>query len=484
MKIIDNKIVKIVLLLCLIFTPVSVVSGADNLSQEEQLQLFEEIYNKLLDYHVDQPSKEQLIDGAIEGIIAALDDPYTDYLTENEFEQFINAVNGSFIGIGVYVVKAENGLLVRTIIPGGPAEKAGLQNGDVITHVDGNSIEESSLEESTALILGEEETGVDISIIRTTEHQKEIISYTLTREKITLPLTEVELLDNNVGYLKLYRFGENAASAVKEGLQELEDQGMESLIFDLRGNPGGFSFAAMQIGKQFIESGVVFHAKNHTGESTAYSISDGKDFSKPMVVLVDEGSASASELLAGFLQDSSDAQVLGKQTFGKGTVQRLIELDHGGALKVTIEEYFTPNKQQVNGKGITPDIIVENPVLQFSKAFRHLTGKNEVSINQAREIHFNGLADAVYPLKAMEVNGELYVPLRALGEWYNGEVNWDSKTKSILVTFSDREFTIKRDSSAIVMKEGNTYILLEEMRKLLPLQVEQKEGTIIITESN
>jgi carboxyl-terminal processing protease len=484
MKITYNTIVKMVLVLCLILTPLSAVSAADNLSQKEELQLFEEIYDKLLDYHVDQPSEEQLIDGAIEGMIAALDDPYTTYLTAGEYKEFLDAVNGSFIGIGVYVEKAEDGLLIKAIISGGSAEKAGLQHGDVITQVDGNPLEDSSLEEAISLILGEEGTDVEISIIRTSGEQKETITYTLKREKITLPLTEVELLENNVGYLKLYRFGENAASAVKKGLQDLEDQGMESLIFDLRGNPGGFSFAAMEIGKQFIESGVVFHAKNHTGESTAYSISNGKNFTKPMVILVNEGSASASELLAGFLQDSSDAKVLGNQTFGKGTVQRLIELDHGGALKVTIEEYFTPNKNQVNGKGITPDIFVEDPGLQLPKAYGYLAGKDEVWINQAGDIQFNGLAESVHPLKAMEVNGEWYVPLRAFSEWYNGEVNWDSQTKSILVTFSDREFTIERDSSAILMKAGNTYILLEEMSKLLPLQVEQKDGTMIITESN
>jgi carboxyl-terminal processing protease len=458
----------------------SAVGAVDNLSQEEELQLFEEIYDTLSEYHVDQPSKEQLIEGAIQGMISALDDPYTVYLTEDEFNRFINAVNGSFIGIGVYVEQAEKGLLIQGIITGGPAEKAGVQSGDIITHVDGHSLEGFSIEEAISSILGEEGTGIQIVVARVTDDQKESITYTMKREKVTLPLTEVELLENNVGYLKLYRFGENAASAVKEGLQELENQGMETLIFDLRGNPGGFSFAAMEIGKLFVESGVVFHAKDHTGESTAYSISEGKSFTKPMIVLVDETSASASELLAGFLQDSSDAQVIGQQTFGKGTVQRLIELDHGGALKVTIEEYFTPDKNKVNGKGITPDIIVEHQALQLPKAYAHLTGKDELSINKNGEIQFNGFADSVYPVRALEVSGKWYVPLRALSEWYNGEISWDGSTQSIRVILFDQEFTIKKDDPTIHIEAGHSYILLEKITDKLPLDLEQREGSTII----
>lgn len=473
MKVPYNQIVKILLIICLVVTPLMAVSAQENASQEALIQ---EIYDNLYQHHVSNPTRDQLTNGAIQGLIQSLDDPYTTYLTEKEYSQFINSIDGSFTGIGVYIELTSDGIVVQGLIPGGPAEKIDIQPGDIITHVNGAKLEGNSIEEATTLILGKAGTNVEVTVYRKGIEGNESINKTMTRQKLTLPHVDQMMLEDNVGYLKLYRFGSDSYNLVKTGLQELEEEGMESLILDLRGNPGGLLYTAMEIGRLFVESGVVLHARDNTGRLTPYSIQDGKDFTKPLVILMDESSASASEILAGFLQESMEATVLGQTSFGKGTVQRLMDLENGGVLKVTIEEYFTPSKKQVNGIGIKPDIQVSNSEMQLAKGYGVLTAKNELWITPEGEILFNGLENSGNGTKIIVKNGKKYMSTRLLSEWYNGKVGWDRATQSIQLTFFEQTVAIKKNDSTIYVEAGISYILLDEIDKKFPFEF-KKIGT-------
>jgi carboxyl-terminal processing protease len=479
MKEIYKQIMKILLVICLIGTPLTTINAQD-LYNEADLQLIQEIYDKLHEHHVSNPSREQLMKGAINGLLRSLDDPYTSYLTEDEYNRFINSIDGSYIGIGIYIELTTEGVIVQGIIPDGPAEMSGLQNGDLITHVDGMRLTGDSIEEATMAIIGEEGTEVEIKVVRKGIDIEEVLEFTMTRQKFTLPHIDHSLLDDNVGYLKLHRFGTKSYSLVKEALGDLESQGMESLVLDLRGNPGGLLYSAIEISKLFVESGVVFHARNNTERLMPYSIKDGKNFTKPLVILMDRGSASASEILAGFLQESIGATVIGQQSFGKGTVQRLVDLESGGVLKITVEEYFTPSKKQVNDRGITPDIKVENSELQLSKAHGFLNGKDELWITDEGEILLNGIEDKINHRKLLVKNGKSYISIRLLSEWYNGDIEWNMEAQSIQLDFSGKGVTINKNDPTLYMEAGKSYILLDKLLDKLPFVLEQRENAIVL----
>lgn len=468
------------LVICLILTPLTVINAEEHLSHEAEIQLIKEVYDKLHEHHVSKPSRDQLIKGAINGLILSLEDPYTSYLTEDEYKRFINSIDGSYIGIGIYIELTAEGVIVQGIIPDGPAEMSGLQNGDIITHVDGIRLEGDSLEEATMAIIGEEGTEVKVTVLRKNFNIEEVFEFTMVRQKFTLPHVEHKLLGENVGYLKLHRFGSGSFRLVKEGLKDLELQGMESLVLDLRGNPGGLLYSAIEISKLFVESGVVFYSRDNTERLTPYSIKNGKSFTKPLVILMDQGSASASEILAGFLQESIGATVLGQQSFGKGTVQRLIDLESGGVLKITVEEYFTPSKKQVNDRGITPDIMVENSELQLSKAQGYLSGKDELWITSEGEILLNGIEDKINLRKLLVKDGKRYISIRLLSEWYNGDIKWNIETQSIQLDFNGKAVSINKNEPFIYMEKGKSYILLDKLLDKLPFVIEQRENDKVL----
>jgi carboxyl-terminal processing protease len=472
--------ITLIILLALTVTPLSSnVSAEDEHITEQEMKLFLEVYNQLRQYHVDNPSPEMLIDWAIYGMIYSLDDPYTAYLTEKEFEEFMDAIDGTFIGIGVYLAITENGITIQSVIPGGPADKAGMKSGDVITHVDDEELSGTIMEEATKSILGEEGTEVAVTVIRLVQGEPEEMRFNMLREQIILPNVDMQMLSNKVGYLKLHTFGQETYSLTQQYMEKLEKLGMEKLIIDLRGNPGGFLDATLQIASLFKESGVVVNVKDNRGTTTPLSIQDGKKFDLPIVVLIDEGSASASEILSGFLQESADATVVGQQSFGKGTVQRLIPLEQGGVLKVTVEEYFTPNLKQVNHKGITPDVEIPDSTFQLAKAFGLLTKKDELEVTAKGDILLNGLTQSIYKHKGIKVNGSWHIPIRALTDWYDGKVVWNGKSKTIGVTlFDEKEVHIAKKD--IVFQEGRSYISVDYINNNLPLQALNNDKAVVI----
>lgn len=302
--------------------------------------------------------KEDIETAIIKAYVSGLGDPYSEYYTEEEFEQIGQSAAGSYCGVGVYVTYDEDGrgIKILQVIEGGPAEDAGLEEGDIITAIDGNAIELDNFELATSPLAGEEGTKVTVTILRNGKEK----DYELTRSVIKQNYVKSAMLDNNIGYVYLAQFTASAVEQFENAVEELKKNGAKSIIFDLRDNPGGVLNGAVSILDYLLPEGLIAYVEDKYGNRNDYKSTDGTDeLDIPCVVLVNENSASASELFTGALKDRGYATVVGKKTFGKGIVQSLFALGDGSGLKITVERYFTPNGVCIHGTGIEPDIEVE-----------------------------------------------------------------------------------------------------------------------------
>ena len=322
----------------------------------------------------DEVDRKALVEGAIKGMIAALDDPYSAYLTSEEFRATLQDISGEFEGIGATIGTVDaNGdtsscttlardcrLVVVGPITDSPADKAGLEPGDVISHIDGVSLDGLTVEEARGRIRGPKDTAVRLTIERGTGAPFEV---EVVRAVIVSPEVEAEdLADGTVGYITLSGFSDHASEEFDRVVAEKVAAGRKKLIVDLRGNPGGFVTAARDIASQFLPDGTIFWEQDAQGNQTETLAEGGGAATDPsirVVVLVDGGSASASEIVAGALQDRGRATIVGATTYGKGTVQQWTQLegDHGG-FRLTIARWLTPDKTWIHGKGIEPDVVV------------------------------------------------------------------------------------------------------------------------------
>lgn len=458
----------------------------ETISDEDQLWLerYWEIYQYVKKYHVSGPSAEQLSEWAIYGLLQSLDDPYTYYMNDEENQELIESINGSSFGVGIVLVHREEGFLIEELIPGSPAASSGLQIGDRLTKVNQEELTASmTLQQVVGLISGDEQTAVKLTAERWSNQQKASKTYTIKRASLKLPMTEAYMLDKTVGYLRLRSVGSDAPGEMEQSLKELRSSGMKELIVDLRGNSGGFLDAAAQVAKLFKPSGVLLHMKDSTGSLQSYTFEDGMSFTEPLVVLVDGGTASAAEVLAGFLQDSEIGHILGETTFGKGTIQELIELESGGVLRLTVQEYFTPNKHAVHHQGIQPDTIVMDRAFQVAQAYSFLTGKKELRIDKQGEVILNGLAasdGSVLPNETYRHNGKLYLSIRTLMNWFDGKVEWEAASQAVVASLEGKKATLKRSHSALKLVQSKSFIDVEQIAGLLPLKVTREGETYLI----
>ncbi len=338
------------------FEPPSTPSGGP-----ENFDVFWEALDILNEYYYgDIPQGNEITYAAIRGVLKALGDPFTSFLDPKTAEIFSADISGSFEGIGARVEQAENGgVRLIQVFPGSPAEKAGLQDGDIIIAVDGQDITGLTLLEQVALIRGPAGSKVTLTIVR--EGVRDPFDVVVTRGRIEIPIIEYRMLEGNLAYIKFSEFNALGTRKVREALRELMKEEPKGLIFDIRGNPGGFLHIAIGVTSQFLPEGeVILVERWKDGREKVYrSEGDGIAVDIPMVVLVDRGSASASEILAGALQDHGRAVIIGERTFGKGSVQQSFELSDGSELRVTIARWLTPNGREIHQKGIEPDIPVE-----------------------------------------------------------------------------------------------------------------------------
>ncbi|NLW23968.1 MAG: PDZ domain-containing protein [Clostridia bacterium] len=302
----------------------------------------------------------QLIEGAITGLVESLGDQYSAYMNAEKFQELQRHIQGSFGGIGIYVGVREGNITVIAPIEGTPAAKAGIKAGDVIAKINGKATVNMDIDEAVSLMKGEPGTEVKVSIER--PGQENPLEFTLVREIINVPTVAGEILPQNpdIAYLRISMFASNTDEALSKELEMLEEKGFKGLIIDLRDNPGGDLQSVVNIAGYFVPAGPIVHIVDNNNNLQTFS-APGNNLEIPLVVLINGGSASASEILAGAIKDTKTGTLIGTNTFGKGIVQSIYFLNEGAGLKLTTAKYLTPNKNDIHEKGIAPDIVVELP---------------------------------------------------------------------------------------------------------------------------
>lgn len=333
----------------------------------KQLDLFADVFSYVKKDYVEQTENKDLIYGALKGMLASLD-PHSQFLDPEEYAELKVDTEGRFGGLGIEITLKDGLITVITPLEDTPAWKAGIKTGDKIVKIDNEVTRGFSLSEGVKKMRGKPGTKVTITVLR--EKESKLLDFTLTRDIIKIrDIKEARILQDGIAYIRLSEFREDTADELGKALAKLEKDGMQALIFDLRNNPGGLLTAAVETTEKFLEKGklIVFTQGRDGRDKTDFvSHKSGALSGMPMAVLINEGSASGSEIFAGALQDHKQAIILGTKSFGKGSVQTLVPLSDGSAIKLTTSSYFTPSGRSIHKEGITPDIVVEfqEPVVQ------------------------------------------------------------------------------------------------------------------------
>ena len=325
--------------------------------------------------YVEDVSVDTLMAGSIKGMVNSLNDPHSIYMDNKMLKDFMIETEGSFGGVGIVIGTKDKLLTVVAPIEGTPGEKAGIKSGDQIIKIDGQDTKDLALDEAVNKIRGPEGSKVVLTIKRGEDTK----DYTLTRSNIQIKTVAGKMLDNQIGYIRLSMFNENTGEDFIHKLQELEKQGMKAIVLDLRDNPGGLLNESVKVASQLVPKGPVVSVVTRDGQRETHS-SNLAAPKYPVAVLVNGGSASASEIVAGAIQDTGVGTLIGTKTYGKGSVQTVIRLDEASAVKLTIAKYLTPKDRSINGIGIEPDITIElsetkDKDVQLEKALEVLKSK-------------------------------------------------------------------------------------------------------------
>lgn len=345
---------------------------AEQGEEEFSLELFKEAFRYTLDKYVNELDAKQLEEIAIKGMLNQLD-AYSEYFDVEDYEEFQTEMDGYFGGVGLRIEKIEDHITVVAPLSGTPAEKAGILAGDRIIKVDEIDVIGINLQRAVDLIRGEEGTSVTLTIAR--EGIFEPLTFELTREIIEIQVVQSDILDGEIGYIKLTNFTSSSRALFVKALNDLRSKDVKGIILDLRNNPGGYLGAALSVASPFLNNGdYIVHIESRADGDNSY-FSTSRALEIPLVVLINGGSASGSEIVAGAIQDHGVGTIVGTTSFGKASVQHVHKLANGGAVKLTTAQYLTPNKRQINGVGIVPDVIVEDPEEQLNKAIEIIRSK-------------------------------------------------------------------------------------------------------------
>lgn len=320
-----------------------------------KLQRLESVVKRY--YYKDDVTAEQMSEGIYKGLLESLGDPYSEYYTPEELQELLESTEGIYYGIGAYVsTDTATGLpKISSVIKGTPAEEADLHANDILYEVDGTSTYGLSLDETVALIKGEEYTSVELTIIRDGKE----MDVSVTRRRVETPTVEHEMLEDGMGYLQIMEFDDITVQQFSDAMQDLRSQAMKGLVLDLRANPGGSLDAVVKVAQMLLPEGLVVYTEDKYGKRTEYTCDGTQELDIPLVVLIDMNSASASEILAGAIKDYGIGTLVGTNTFGKGIVQQILPIGDGSAIKVTVSSYYTPNGDNIHGIGIAPDVEIE-----------------------------------------------------------------------------------------------------------------------------
>lgn len=307
-------------------------------------------------FYLSEVDDSQLEEGIYDGMVDSLGDKYAAYYTPEELVEATQENKGIYYGIGAYLsIDNETSFpFLQGIIPETPAEEAGLQRGDIILEIDGESAYQMSLKDVVDRVKGEEFTTVMLTILRGEER----LEVEVERRKVDTPTVKSEMLEEDIGYISIQEFDQVTANQFAKEYESLKQQDVRALIIDLRGNPGGVLDTAVQIGRELLPSGLIVYTEDKAGNRAEYTCDGTKEIKIPLVVLVDGGSASASEVLTGAIKDYGVGTIMGTKTFGKGIVQKVFTVSDGSAVKMTISGYYTPKGNNIHGIGIEPDVEV------------------------------------------------------------------------------------------------------------------------------
>ncbi len=355
-----------------------------NISADTNINAVLNKYKAIIDkYYLGEVDEKKLKEGAIKGYIEALGDPYTEYISEEDMQDYLDDTMGNFVGIGIYMIKNTEANKIQVLAPikNSPAEKAGILPGDLIISVNDVQYTADEMSVASTKIKGEEGTTVKLEILRDTDTK----TFELKRENIKVNPVEGKVLDNKIGYIEFSSFDENTSEDFKAKFEELQKQGIKSLIIDLRNNGGGIVDEALKIADYIADkdSILLYEVDKNNNEEIKKSQND-PIIDMPIVILTNENTASSSEILAGALKDLGKAKIVGTKTFGKGVIQEVLTLTDGSGLKITSEKYLTPNKTEINKVGIEPNEKVELP--DTVKNILNVEEKDDTQLQKAIEM--------------------------------------------------------------------------------------------------
>lgn len=372
-----------------IFGGCYVLSNKDHAVNQESVQKAKAIENLIDKYYLDKIDNDELESYLYKGLMAGLGDPYSTYYTAEEYKELTEDTEGVYRGIGVTMQKdvSTGAVTVVKCFEGAPGAEAGLQPQDQLVKVNGEDITDKELSEVVKMIKTSESDTVTLTILREGESDYREVEVTL--DTVEAPMVEHEMLDNKIGYITINQFAETTASQYETALEDLNNQGMERLIVDVRDNPGGLLTSVCDVLDSMLPEELLVYTEDKNGKKSEYNATGTDQFDKPMVILVNGNSASAAEIFSGALQDYKVAKLVGTTTFGKGIVQQIFNLSDGSAVKMTISKYYTPSGRCIHGTGLDPDIEVDLPDEL----------KNQVSIDKSEDTQLQKAIETVKEMK-------------------------------------------------------------------------------------
>lgn len=481
-------------LLLVLLTILFVVTGAGyGLAAERPSDAKEaiiEIFDYLISYHKDNPGVKQLMEGAIWGMIQTLDDPYTVYLSKDEMKQFMEDMSGDFSGVGIYLEARPGYPLITDVIYGSPAAKAGIKSGDLIKKVDGADVGKMPLNKVVEKIKGPAGSRVELVL----EREGREILLEMKRAALSTATVSSKVIGNNTGYVAVKSFGMKTAQEFNNSLNEMNLKKVTALVIDLRDNPGGYFEAAIDMAGHFLDKGkLVVSTKDYDGSVEHFRVTgNSKLVTVPVVILVNSGSASASEIFAGALQDNGAATVVGDTTYGKGVVQNLISLDKGGALKLTTSEYTTPKGRHINRQGLKPDYMVSTGELQLPFALKLLQPQQKRVLRftpGSNEVLLDG--EKIRVSSVPVISGEMvYLPLRFTFESLGYVVSWEPESGNIVMSRQGTKIAIPREGHPTVngreikISKGiigeDVYYISTGLINAMKINIKSLDGQIVI----
>jgi len=324
--------------------------------------------------------EDVLIDRGITAMIDSLDDPHSSFMSAEELLSLDTQLSGRLTGIGVVMQMEKNEIKITRVLDGTPAKEVGLKDGDIIKEVDGRNVVGVDINEVVTFIRGEEGTTVQLGIVR--PPSSDTMYFDIVRREIEIPVLETEMKEGNVGYLRLTDWTQDVDQKISDALAELRGQGAESLVIDLRLNPGGYMDPAINAADMFLRDGVIVTSRGRVAGATQEYIADGEiEWDLPVVILIDRGSASSSEIFAAALRENDRCVLVGETSFGKGSIQKIFRQDDGTGVRLTIARYYTPSGESIDDEGLVPDYLVKNPVI----------GEEDLQLQKAVELAASGV---------------------------------------------------------------------------------------------